>query len=94
MAKKKTKRIPKKPQKTIIFPLLKGSLGSVAAGLIIVGILLNWGLPFFVGWIMALRWGFLYQKAHPQVRILWQLAIALFVTMIVLVTIRDVQKNF
>lgn len=94
MAKKKTKTSPKKQQQTIIAPFLKGSLGSVAAGLIIVGILLNWGLPFFIGWIMALRWGYLYQKTHPKVRIWWQIAITLFITMIVLVTIRDVQKYF
>ena len=85
---------PENKDKKIVLPFLKGGLGTVAAGLIIIGILLSWSLPFLIGFVLALRWAYLYQKEHPKAHLFWLIVIWLFIGLNLIIIIRDIKKFY
>ncbi len=67
---------------------------SVATSLIVFGLLINWGLPLTIGFILGLVWAFRYSKSSPKLRFIWWVIVALIINSWIYIIFVDIDRFF
>ena len=67
---------------------------AVATSLIVFGLLINWGLPYTIGFILGLVWAFRYSKNSPKLRLIWWVIVALIIISRIYIIFVDINRFF
>ena len=72
----------------------KYATAAVATSLIVFGLLINWGLPLTIGFILGLVWAFRYSKNYPKLRLIWWVIVALIIISRIYIIFVDINRFF
>ena len=84
----------KKSNMMSTYPAFKNGLGSAAAGLILLGLTLQWSLLFLIGLVCGIVWFDQYQRDKPKNQLLWQIIIISFVLFVICIAVFDVVRLY